>query len=194
MSRAGLSPGRVVETAARLIDAHGLEAVTLASVAQELGVRTPSLYSHVGGLDDLRRSVGLRALEVLDEACRTAAMGKAGGDALRAVAGAYRTVARAHPGTYPLTQPARTGDAEWDRVSARVLEPLLAALHGMGIKGVAAIHDVRTLRSALHGFVLLELQGGFGLQVSLDRSFERMVDHVLVGIAAGAKEGSRRSG
>ena len=70
MSRAGLTPDRVVEAASNLIDGHGLEGVTLASVAEHLGVRTPSLYSHVGGLEDLRRSVGLRALGELDEACR----------------------------------------------------------------------------------------------------------------------------
>ena len=179
MSRARLSTQKVIETTAELIDLHGSDQVSLAMVAEQLGVRTPSLYSHVEGLEQLRRAVGLRALNQLDVACRNAAMGRSGPEALRAVLAAYRDEAIAHPGTYPLTQRARPDDPEWEQAGARVLEPLLVLLEGMGRKGASAIHDVRFLRSSLHGFVLLELQGGFGLRVSVERSFERLLDGVL---------------
>ena len=55
----GLQRERVIETAAALADQEGLEAVTLARVAAELGVRSPSLYSHVDGLAGLRRAIAL---------------------------------------------------------------------------------------------------------------------------------------
>ena len=112
-------------------------------------------------------------------------MGRSGPAALRAVAVAYRRVATDHYGTYGMTQEARPDDAEWTAASARVLEPLLAVLDGMGRQGARAIHDVRFLRSSLHGFVLLENERGFGLGVSVERSFTRLLDGVLVALRCG---------
>src|SRR5262249_53912537 len=54
MPRAGLDSESVVAAAAAMADEDGLEAVTLTRLAGRLGVRTPSLYAHVRGLDDLR--------------------------------------------------------------------------------------------------------------------------------------------
>lgn len=185
MSRAGLTPERVVEVAAELMDTAGAAPLSLAAVAERLGVRPPSLYSHVGGLEELRRAVGLGALARLSEACRAASMGRSGDEALRAIAHAYRTIARAHPGTYALTQVAHPDDGDWQEASARVLEPITAALRERDLSRTEAIHAVRTLRSALHGFVLLEIGGGFGLDVSTKASFERLVDAVLRGLPRG---------
>ena len=56
----GLQAYQVVEAAATLADREGLERVTLAGVAAALGVRSPSLYSHVEGLAGLRRALGAR--------------------------------------------------------------------------------------------------------------------------------------
>ena len=57
MPRMGLDAERVVDAAAGIADAEGLEAVTLARVAGELGVRAPSLYNHVDGRDDVLRAI-----------------------------------------------------------------------------------------------------------------------------------------
>ena len=47
--KVGIRVDDVVEAAATVADAEGLEAVTLARVAAVLGVRSPSLYAHVDG-------------------------------------------------------------------------------------------------------------------------------------------------
>ena len=47
MSRRTLDTGQVVDCAAELADADGLDAVTLTRVAERLGVRQPALYRHV---------------------------------------------------------------------------------------------------------------------------------------------------
>ncbi|WP_433473202.1 TetR/AcrR family transcriptional regulator C-terminal domain-containing protein [Spirillospora sp. CA-142024] len=44
----------VVDMAIRVLDADGLEAVTMRRVAQELGTGPASLYAHVSGKDELR--------------------------------------------------------------------------------------------------------------------------------------------
>jgi len=181
--RAGLSPAAVVAAAADLADAHGLDAVTLAAVAGAVGVRTPSLYNHVGGLDDVRRGVALTALREIGDALRDAAVGRAGDDALVALAHAYRAYAREHPGRYAAAQRAPAAeDAELSAAGARTVDALLAVLAGYGLAGDDAIHAARGVRSALHGFVALETGGGFGIPVDLDMSFDRMVAALARGL------------
>ena len=41
--------------------------------------------------------------------------------------------------------------------------------------GDDALHATRVLRSALTGFVALEQNGGFGLPLALDETFERLI-------------------
>jgi len=183
MPRAGLSRAAVVGAAADLVDAQGLDAVTLAAVAAAVGVRTPSLYNHVGGLDDLRCGVALTALRELGDALRDAAVGRAGDDALTALAHAYRAYARDHPGRYAATQRApAAADAELAAAGARAVDVLLAVLRGYGLAGDEAIHAARAVRSALHGFVSLEAGGGFGIPVDLDESFDRMIQALARGL------------
>jgi AcrR family transcriptional regulator len=183
MPRAGLSPAAVVAAAADLADAHGLDAVTLAAVAGAVGVRTPSLYNHVGGLDDVRRGVALTALRELGDALRDAAVGRAGDDALVALAHAYRAYAHAHPGRYAAVQRAPAADDEaLAAAGARAVDALLAVLRGYGVDGDEAIHAARAVRSALHGFVALEAGGGFGIAVDVDESFDRMVAALARGL------------
>ena len=174
MARAGLAPEAVVSAAAAIADAEGLDAVTLARLAKALNVRTPSLYSHVGGLDDVRRRLAARGARELADALQEAAAGRAGRDALHAVAVAYRAYARAHPGRYHALQ--RAGDVAGEPAAQRTVRVLGAVLAGYGISGDDAIHATRAVRAALHGFAALEAQGGFGMPQSVEESFERLVD------------------
>ena len=189
MPRVGLSKQRVVDAAARMVDSEGLAALTLNRLAAELGVRTPSLYKHIGGLEDLRRELGLRAADIVAEACRSAAMGRAGRDALVAVGDAFRRVVKAHPATYALAQVARNDDEEWKRRTWAGVEPVLAILVGYGIEGEAAIHAARSLRAATFGFVTLELAGGFGLAEDPDDSYRYLVETLDAGLRAQAARG-----
>jgi hypothetical protein len=53
-------------------------------LAQALNVRTPSLYSHVAGINDVERLPVLHGMEELDSGAARATIGKAGPDAVRA--------------------------------------------------------------------------------------------------------------
>ncbi|HEX3873441.1 MAG TPA: TetR-like C-terminal domain-containing protein [Solirubrobacteraceae bacterium] len=176
MPRAGLDSAAVVAAAASLADLDGLDAVTLARLSKLLGVRPPSLYAHVAGLDDLRRRIGLRGARELAAALSSAAAGRSRGDALRSIADAYREYAHAHPGTYAalqrLSDPADAGAAA---AGTAVVAVVLAVLRGYELDGDDAIHAVRAIRAALHGFVALEADGGFGIPLSVDQSFARLV-------------------
>jgi AcrR family transcriptional regulator len=193
MPRAGLSTASVVAAAAGIADADGLDALTLARLATSVGVRTPSLYNHVASLDDVRRRVALVALRELAEAMRDAAVGRARDDALIAVAAAYRDYARRHPGRYAAAQRApAAADDEMVAVASSAVDVLLAILRGYGLDGDDAIHAARGVRSALHGFAVLEAGAGFGMPTEVDESFERMVAALARGLAG--PDPARRSG
>jgi AcrR family transcriptional regulator len=190
--RAGLSRAAVVDLGAQLADEAGHDGLTLAGVAARAGVRLPSLYKHVGGLDDLHRGVAVLAVGELGQQLRTAAVGRAGGDALRALAAAYRTYAQAHPGRYAATLRAPDpDDDEHGRAAATVVEVVFAVLRGYDLAGAELVHATRILRSSLHGFVALEAAGGFGLPDSVDETFTRLVDGLDAALRARAEVLSR---
>jgi AcrR family transcriptional regulator len=185
--RHGLDTTVVVEAALQIADADGLGEVTLARVAAALDVRAPSLYNHIDGRDGLLRLLALRSLSELGDVLRDAAVGRAREDALRAIAHAYRKYAREHPGGYAATQRApAAGDEELATAAGRVLDVLLAVLAGWGLEGDRALHQIRVIRSALHGFVTLEAEAGFGLPLDLDQSFELLIATLLAGLAPDA--------
>ena len=182
MPRAGLDTEAVVAAAAALADEGGLEQLSLARLAAALGIRTPSLYAHVDGLADLRARLGARAAREFASALQVAAAGRSGADALRAVAAAYRAYAHAHPGSYAAMQIA-TDREENQAAGAAVVALIVAALDAYGLSGDDAIHAVRAVRSALHGFVALEREGGFGIPLSLDASYGTLVDMIDAGLS-----------
>ncbi|HVR33466.1 MAG TPA: WHG domain-containing protein [Acidimicrobiia bacterium] len=188
MARAGLNTEVVARAAADLLNREGNAALSLARVAAELGVQSPSLYNHVDGLDGLERAVALVGVDELAEVCRGAVMGLSGRDALGALAAAYRGFARRQPGVYGLTQVARPDDPEFGQKAARVLEPVVAVLAGFGLEGDDLIHAARTLRAALHGFALLETRHGFGLAVDIDASFHWMIETLERGLGPADRE------
>ena len=198
MPRAGLSREVVVTEAAELADEQGYENLTLAALAQRLGVATPSLYKHVKGADDLQRGLTALATRELGGAMGTAAMGRARGDALRAMAAAYRAYAKAHPGRYQATLRAPDpGDAEHAAAAQIMLDTVFAVLAGYGLIGDDAVDATRAVHAAVHGFVSLEATGAFGMPQSIDRSFDRLMDALdaaLTDLGANAATGVATTG
>lgn len=179
MPRAGLTPAVVVEEAARVADRVGLDRLTLASVAQQLGVALPSLYKHVRGLDGLQQKLAVQAVTELTAAMTAGAVGRSGRDALHGVAEAYRAYAKEHPGRYAASLRAPDPDDPAHlAVAAVAFDVFRAVLTGYGIEGDRAIHATRAARSMLHGFVALENAGAFGLPQSVEISYDLMVDAV----------------
>lgn len=179
MPRAGLSPERLVDEAAQLVDDEGRAGLTLSALAKRFGVAQPSVYKHVTGLDSLHQLLAVRVVRELGETMRRASTGKAGADAVKAIATAYRAYAFAHPGRYEYVLRAPgPDDKDLAAAGAEVLSIFNAVFAGFGIAGTDAIDAARFLRSALHGFVSLELCGGFAMPHSADVSFERLVTAV----------------
>jgi AcrR family transcriptional regulator len=175
MPRAGLDSTRVIQEAEVLADEVGIANVTLAAIAARLGVKVPSLYKHIDGLDALQHQIAVRARAELTTVFEDAAAG-----GLPSLATAYRSWAHEHPGRYPAILRAPSPDDSVDlAISARAIDVIYGILAEFGITDDEAIDATRMLRSALHGFVSLEAAGGFGLPQDVDRSFERMVGALM---------------
>ncbi|MEV0297335.1 TetR/AcrR family transcriptional regulator C-terminal domain-containing protein [Nocardia sp. NPDC050710] len=94
-----LSRDRIVAAALALVDAEGLEAVSIRRLATELGVQGPSLYNHVATKDELLDAMVDTVLGTVDLSMFT-------GDAdwyraLRTWARSYRAALAAHPKLVP---------------------------------------------------------------------------------------------
>lgn len=191
--RAGLDQQAVVEAAAELADRDGLDALTLAALAQRLGIRTPSLYNHVAGLPGVNRDLALLGLRELAARLGRAAVGKSGDEAVLAMADAYRAFVREHPGVYAATVRSPrlidADDAELQAAEASLLDIVLAVLSGDGLVGDEAVRAARGLRSVVHGFATLEGGGGFAMPVEVDPSFQWLMRVFIAGLHSVTGEG-----
>lgn len=182
----GISREQVVAVAAELADAHGLDQLALAHVAAQLGVRLPSLYHHVDGLPGLRRELALLGLRELLQRLSRAAIGKAGDEAMMAIAQAYRRLVLDRPGLYAATVAAAAPeDLLLQQASRAILDVLVAVLEPYRLDPETAVHAIRGLRTICHGFATLELAGGFGMPLDRDESFVRLVHTFVAGLRRG---------
>jgi AcrR family transcriptional regulator len=176
--KAGLTKEAIIETAARLADRDGFDSLTLAGLAAELGVQSPSLYNHVDGLEGLRFDLGAHGAKLLGARFQESIAGKSELDALRAMASAFRAFAKEHPGLYAAAQPATSLDMD-QRIYEAAPEAFDTVLKGVAQTGLSPenqLHIVRAVRASLHGFIVLEQREGFGTPDDVDESFERMLD------------------
>lgn len=180
MPKAGLSPAAVTEAAAALVDEIGFDRLSMGALAERLGVKAPSLYKHVGSQAELAHRIAVLAMIEFGDAVRDGIQGRAGTDALIAGARAMRTFVKEHPGRYAAGNAARATGPDDPLIAAagRVMETWSAMLRGYQIGPDQEVHAMRMLRSTLHGFVVLEMAGGFQLGTDVEESFTWMIDFI----------------
>jgi AcrR family transcriptional regulator len=156
--RSGLSRVEMLTAALALIDADGVEALSMRRLGKALGRDPMRLYRHASSKDALLDGVVELVLSELPGPAVPE-----GGDlekALRRTAHAFRALALAHPHVVPLlvTRPLSTPLAMRPLGTLRLLEALLDLLVGAGFDGRGALHAYRLYIGFLYGHVLNELQ------------------------------------
>ena len=197
MGRPGLNRAAVIAAAADLADELGFDAVTISVLARHLGVRSPTLYSHITGATDLRTAVTAYVLGELADTTSAAMSAGEGRDLLVAYATAIRDFARRSPGRYDATTrqripPASSAGSAPDSVDEAIAagrrnaDLALAVVRSYGVAEAAETYAVRLMSSLIHGYVTLELAGSFvhsqppsettwpEVLDDLDRTLERM--------------------
>ena len=181
--RARLDQEAVLQAAEALVDRDGYDALTMTSLATELEARVSSLYNHVANLEDLRALIQIRAMRLLGEHVRKAAMGHAGIAGLHALSHALRDFARSHPQRYAaLTRPPIEREAFY-AAALDAIEALAVMVRSAGLPDDRLLQSAMALFASLHGFVSLEVAGYFGdlsgtsaEALDLDRVYEQVID------------------
>lgn len=183
----------IVAAARAILEEEGLDRVLMSAVAERVGVRGPSLYKHVADRSALIRAVGdavTADLHVtLDRAMST---GDPAAD-LRALANAYRAFVHANPNGYGLLFAHLEPDLQPDAAAVADLgRPIVAAVaRYMGGDGPEPLEAGRTIVAWAHGFVSMELAGGFRLGGDLDAAYATGIDLILGGISERASPTAR---
>jgi AcrR family transcriptional regulator len=191
MVRAGLTPDRLAQLGAELADEVGLDGVTVSAVARRVGVKAASLYSHIASSDELKVRITALALEQLADQGERAIAGRAGREAVAALANAYRDYAAMYPARYAASGQSFGTGAD---IKPEVMQSVLAAgrrhshmsraiLRGYHLEEPDQTHAVRLIGSVINGFISLELAGGFSQSApnaidSWDRILE-VLDNLL---------------
>ncbi|WP_243292057.1 TetR/AcrR family transcriptional regulator [Bacillus sp. FJAT-47783] len=181
--RKGLDIHDIIQAAAEIADEHGIEQLSMALLAKRLDIRSPSLYNHVAGLDDVKIKLAVYGLRELHCRMAKASNGKSGDEAIHALSDAYLTFTRNRPGLYQATflMP-DTQTEEVKNAGEEMVELVAQVLRNYDLEGEQVIHAVRGLRSILHGFASLEFKGGFGLPLDVEKSLTFVIDTFLAGI------------
>src|SRR5262249_22928066 len=132
----------IVRAGRQILEAEGLEQLSMARVALAVGVRAPSLYKHVRDRGDLIRLIGNAVVaELADRLDSAACPGDPGRD-LAAMVRAHRAFAHEHPEAYRLLWSRLPEEWRIDpQLNARASEPVLrtvAVLAGAADTLVAA--------------------------------------------------------
>lgn len=178
MTRAGLTSSRVVAAGAALADEVGFSSLTMALLAERVGVRTPSLYRHIAHQEDLNRRIAVLAVNEAADAMNGAIRGMSGREALTRGMHAFRDYVLAHPGRYAATigvEALAPGDAM--ALARDRFEASLATIIGAyDVAPEDMMHAMRALRSILHGFGSLQAAHGFQHATDVDESFAWLID------------------
>lgn len=149
--REPLTRERIVEAALHLMDAEGLDAVTMRRIGRELGVEAMSLYNHVEDKNDILDGICERVMAEFDfpepatdwaESCRRAAR-------------SWRTLLKTHPDVMRLFAEARGPMRSPD--SLKPMEYALRLLRASGLSDRDTAQAFHAFGGYIQGFVIMEM-------------------------------------
>ncbi len=156
LDNGGVTRTSILASALSIVDADGVDALSMRRLAEAVGRDTTVLYRHVPDkaalLDGVAETVMAQlTVDVADPDWMSQ---------LRAVAGSFRELALAHPNVVPLivTRPLTTPLGRRPIGMLRPLEAILTLLTNAGFSTVNALHVYRLLFGFLYGHVLHEVQ------------------------------------
>lgn len=181
----------IIETAAKLSNHVGLENLTLKMVADELKIKSPSLYNHISSLDEMKRLLMIYGWKNLETKMIDAAIGVAGYQALRNMCWAFYDYAINNKGVFnAMLWYNKYDNEEANQATQKLFDVLSKVMRPLYLSDDHINHSIRTLRSFLEGFALLVNNNAFGNPLSIQESFELSLTIIMNGIKSleGEKE------
>lgn len=183
MPKTKIDKSLVIERAIHMINITGIENLSLKTLAEDLGVKPPSLYNHVSGIDDLKEQIMLHGWKELDDRIVEAVIGLTGYDAVRAICRAFHEYAAENQGVFSaMLWYNQFKDAQNMEATSKMFSVFFKITESVNISRENCFHLVRMFRSFLEGFSLLENNHAFGNDLSVDDSFELALDVLVEGM------------
>jgi AcrR family transcriptional regulator len=191
---------RLLDVTEELLDAHGLEGVSLRQIARRAGVSHGAPLRHYKSLAELLSAVAARGFRLLSEAVDKsgAQLPPGAGPLARLAAGGrgYVELAVAKPGLFALMfrpESLDPGHAELGVAASEAFEHLVRLVRAAQDAGWRAGHDTRALAgcvwACVHGLATLWASGSFG--ITGNRSLEQAIEITLELVAGDQRGGSR---
>ena len=170
-ARARTSYDDIVAAGRDLLEAGGLDAVTMLAVAERVGVRAPSLYKRFADRGALIAAIGGAALNDLVDELEPMTRDPDPGAALVRIAVAYRAFAQRNPRAYELLFMNLPGGSRPPaELTAAASEPLLHVTERL-VGSEGALEAARLVTAFAHGFVSMEITGAFRLGGDVDEAY-----------------------
>lgn len=179
----GVSVDRIIEVSAKLSEEVGMENLTLKMIADELKIKSPSLYNHVVGLDDIKSKLMIYGWNQIESKMINAAAGVSGYDALRSMSSAFYDYAIRNKGIFNAMLWYNKYENEITKqTTSRLFDLLFKILTSLNISQENINHIIRTFRSFLEGYALLVNNNAFGHSLPVKKSFDLSVEIIINGI------------
>ena len=185
MSPYPLRAGRknIIEAARLLIEQEGVEELSLAKLANAVGVKAPSLYKHIKNKESLLHAVIEATYQNLftayDQALQNS--GATAEERILALSDAHYQFAHANPNTYVLAystiEPEQFSDTDLLLKQAVQVQDIVSEIAGE----TNSLTAYRGLLALTHGFVMLELNGQFRRGGDLQQTLRDAVHAYLHG-------------
>lgn len=183
MEKTKLDKNIVIRKAAEIVNKMGVEQITLKMLANDLGVKSPSLYNHIKGLDDLKKQLMIYGWKQMEERIIQSVIGISGYDAIKAMCYAFYDYATENAGIFnAMLWYNKFQDEEMAEATSGLFSILLKLTASLNFPEEYCLHLIRTFRAFLEGFFLLVNNGSFGHPLPIRDSFELSLNVLMEGI------------
>ena len=174
---------KVIKTASDIADEKGLYQITLKLVAEALGIRSPSLYNHVGSLEDLLREVAHNGMREMNLRMEQAAVEESAEAAIKSASLEYFNFMLVHPGVYETIQWAVWhGNEETMEIFGYYRSFMAGLIRRCGYGEEFICEILYLLLGAIHGYSTMQLGNALHNLEGTQAGLSNGIDTVLIGI------------
>ena len=184
MAQKGISRETIIEKAMDIVSQSQEPELSMRELARQLNIKAPSLYNHIGSMDELLRCVSVCAAQRMRDELLSAMGDRQGDEAVYALANAYRTFARRYKGLYKMIMASsKIMDENGHPAAEAMVTPVIEAISHYSLTQEQVMHGQRVLRSIMHGFVSQEETGFFRYYpADVEVSYSRAICAFLCGL------------
>ena len=183
MSKNSINDELIVETSAGIANKIGLNNLSLKIIAEELNIKSPSLYNHINSLEEIKQRLMVYGWKQMEEKMLDSAIGVSGYEALKNMCYAFYDYAINNKGVFTaMLWYNKYESVDKEKATTKLFNMIFKVMKPLDISDDNINHIIRTLRSFLEGFSLLVNNNSFGNPVSIKESFDLSLEIIMNGI------------